>query len=67
MLLDQGVKLEANVSNVKKMIDEEKYLDKVFAIEVYAKLLVPFKHLQSNDLANHRADDAEDIYRKGSV
>lgn len=67
MLLDQGVELEANVSDVKKIIDEEKYLDKVFAIEVYAKLLVPFQHLQSNDLANHRADDAEDIYRKGRV
>lgn len=65
MLLDQGVQLEANVSEIKKDLKEKSYLDKVLAIEVYSKLLVPFQHLQANDLTNHRADDAEDIYRKG--
>lgn len=63
MLLDQGVQLEARVSNVKNIIDEDKYLDKVFAIEVFTKLLVPFQNLQTNNLANRRADDAVDIYR----
>jgi hypothetical protein len=67
MLMDQGVKLEASVSNVNKEIDEGKYLDNVFSIQVFAKLLVPYNHLDTNDLRTKRADDAEDIYRKGTI
>lgn len=67
MLMDQGVHLEASVSKVADEIDDKKYLDKVFSVQVFAKLLVPFDHLKVNDLGKERADDAEDMYRKGKV
>lgn len=63
MLLDQGVHLEASVSNLKENIQKDKYLDQVFSVQVSAKLLVPVHHLQATDLATKRADDIEDIYR----
>ncbi|NLO70349.1 MAG: hypothetical protein GX102_05290 [Porphyromonadaceae bacterium] len=63
MLMDQGVQLEASVCNIREVIDENKYLDKVFSVQVFAKLLVPFNHIGSNDLRTKRADDAKDIYR----
>ena len=65
MLMDQGVSLEASVSHVKQDIKEKSYLDKVFSVQVFAKLLVPINHLEKTDLAQNRADDAVDIYRKG--
>ncbi len=67
MLMDQGVHLEASVSNVAKDISDKKYLDKVFSVQVFAKLLVPIGHLETNDLRTKRADDAEDVYRKGKI
>ena len=65
LLMDQGVKLEASVSNVKEIKPETRYIDKVFSVQVFAKLLVPFTHLETNDLRTKRADDVEDRYRKG--
>lgn len=65
LLMDQGVQLEAFVSKVADDIADKKYLDKVFSVQVFAKLLVPFDHLKINDLGKERADDAVDVYRKG--
>lgn len=67
MLMDQGVQLDASVSNVVDNINDKRYLDKVFSVQVFAKLLVPYTHLDTNDLRTKRADDAEDIYRKGTI
>lgn len=67
MLMDQGVKLEANVSKVNEVIDEDRYIDKVLSVQVFTKLLVPYSHMETNDLRTKRADDAEDIYRKGTI
>ncbi len=67
LLMDQGVQLEASVSKVVDNITDKKYLDKVFSVQVFAKLLVPFDHLKVNDLGKERADDVEDIYRKGTI
>lgn len=49
MLMDQGVQLEASVSAVAEDIKEKKYLDKVFSVQVFAKLLVPYTHLETSD------------------
>jgi hypothetical protein len=67
MLMDQGVQLEASVSAVAENIDEKRYLDKVFSVQVFTKLLVPYNYLETNDLRTKRADDAVDIYRKGTI
>ena len=67
LLMDQGVQLEASVSNVSEVKDESQYIDKVFSVQVFTKLLVPFTHLKTNDLGTKRADDAEDRYRKGTT
>ena len=67
LLMDQGVQLEASVSNVIPVIDEKKYLDKVFSVQVFTKLLVPFTHIETTNLKTKRADDVEDVYRKGGV
>lgn len=67
MLMDQGVKLEASVSKIDKINNEEKYLQNVFSVQVFAKLLVPYQQLEQNDLRTKRADDAEDIYRQGTI
>lgn len=67
LLMDQGVQLEASVSAVAEDIKEMKYLDKVFSVQVFAKLLVPFTHLETGDLQTKRADDANDVYRKGRI
>lgn len=67
MLMDQGVQLEASVSAVAENIEDKKYLDKVFSVQVFTKLLVPYTHLETNDLRGKRADDADDVYRKGRV
>lgn len=67
MLMDQGVQLDASVSAVAENINDKKYLDKVFSVQVFAKLLVPYTHLEKNDLRTKRADDAEDVYRKGKI
>ncbi|MDD2657438.1 MAG: HIRAN domain-containing protein [Candidatus Pacebacteria bacterium] len=66
MLMDQGVKLEASVSKLNNITDSEKYLDNVFSVQVFAKLLVPYRHLETTDLQTKRADDAHDIYRQGN-
>lgn len=63
MLMDQGVKLEANAGRVKPTPDVEAYLDQVFSIEVYAKLMVPYDHINISDITNRRADDVKDKYR----
>lgn len=65
MLMDQGVQLEASVSSIRETVDENRYLDNVFSVQVFTKLLVPFSHLETNDLRTKRADDAVDLYRKG--
>lgn len=65
MLMDQGVRLEASVSKVRKQLDMKTYLDKVFSVQIFTKLLVPFDHLQVNDLGKERADDVIDGYRTG--
>lgn len=67
LLMDQGVQLEASVSKVADDIADKKYLDKVFSVQVFAKLLVPFDHLKVSDLEKERADDAVDVYRKGKM
>lgn len=67
MLMDQGVQLDASVSNVAENIHKKKYLDNVFSVQVFAKLLVPIRHLETNDLRTKRADDAVDFYRKGGI
>ena len=67
MLMDQGVKLEASVSNVNEISDATKYIDNVFLVQVFAKLLVPYNHLETNDLRTKRADDAQDYYRQGTI
>ncbi len=67
LLMDQGVRLEASVSKVSENITDKKYLDKVFSVQIFAKLLVPFDHLKVNDLGKERADDVEDVYRKGII
>ena len=67
MLMDQGVQLDASVSNVVDNINDKRYLDKVFSVQVFAKLLVPFDHLEKTDLRAKRADDAEDVYRRGKI
>ncbi|MFT3753501.1 MAG: HIRAN domain-containing protein [Paludibacter sp.] len=67
MLMDQGVKLEASVSKVDEIIHEDRYIDKVLSVQVFTKLLVPYSQLETNDLRTKRADDAEDIYRKGTI
>lgn len=67
LLMDQGVQLEASVSKVADDIADSKYLDKVFSVQVFAKLLVPFDHLKVSDLEKERADDAVDVYRKGKM
>lgn len=67
MLLDQGVQLEASVSNIKSLTGNEKYIDKVFSVQVYTKLLVPYQQIDITDLSTKRADDAEDIYRQGKL
>lgn len=66
MLMDQGVRLEASVSNVNEISDTKKYIDNVFSVQVFAKLLVPYNHLEINDLRTKRADDAQDYYRQGA-
>ncbi|MDO5665550.1 MAG: HIRAN domain-containing protein [Bacteroidia bacterium] len=67
MLMDQGVQLEASVSAVAENIEDKKYLDKVFSVQVFTKLLVPYTHLETTDLRAKRADDADDVYRKGGI
>ena len=67
MLMDQGVQLETSVSSVAENIDEKRYLDKVFSVQVFTKLQVPYNYLETNDLRTKRADDAVDIYRKGTL
>lgn len=67
MLMDQGVKLEASVSKVNEITDTEKYIDNVFSVQVFTKLLVPYHHLDTNNLQTKRADDAEDYYRQGTI
>jgi len=37
----------------------------LFSVQVFTKLLVPFDHLKVSNLEKERADDAEDMYRKG--
>jgi hypothetical protein len=67
MLMDQGVRLEASVSKVNQVSDKDKYLDNVFSVQVFTKLLVPYNHVEKNDLRTKRADDAADIYRQGTI
>lgn len=67
LLMDQGVQLEASVSGIAENIDEMKYLDQVLSVQVFTKLLVPFSHLEINNLGRKRADDVEDVYRKGNT
>lgn len=67
MLMDQGVQLDASVSKVIENINDKKYLDKVFSVQIFTKLLVPFSHLETNDLRTKRADDVEDVYRRGTI
>lgn len=67
LLMDQGVKLEASVSKVNQVSDKDKYLDNVFSVQVFTKLLVPYNHVEKNDLRTKRADDAADIYRQGTI
>lgn len=67
MLMDQGVQLGASVSSVTENINETRYLDKVFSVQLFTKLLVPYNYLETNDLRTKRADDAVDIYRKGTI
>lgn len=65
LLMDQGVQLEASVSKVAENMLDKKYLDKVFSVQIFAKLLVPISHLETTDLGRKRADDVEDMYRRG--
>lgn len=67
MLMDQGVRLEASVSKVNQVSGKDKYLDNVFSVQVFTKLLVPYNHVEKNDLRTKRADDAADIYRQGTI
>lgn len=67
LLMDQGVHLDASVSNVIEPINYKKYLNKVFSVQVFAKLLVPFDYLGTTNLEQKRADDVKDIYRRGKI
>jgi hypothetical protein len=67
MLMDQGVQLGASVSSVTENINETRYLDKVFSVQLFTKLPVPYNYLEINNLRTKRADDAVAIYRKGTL
>ena len=60
-MLDVGVNLLAFVSqkDLKRSIYES------LAIEIYAELVIPTQKLIDNMLAENRANDVNDLYRKG--
>jgi hypothetical protein len=60
-MIDVGVKLSAFVSR----IDLKRNIMVALAVEVHAELIIPTPKLIESILAENRADDAIDIYRKG--
>ena len=65
LLMDQGVQLEAVASQVDLELEEDMYLDKPFAIQIFTKVLVPFDHIDNSGVKNLPADDVIDRYRQG--
>jgi hypothetical protein len=65
LLMDQGVQLEAIASQVDLELEEDMYLDKPFAVQVFTKVLVPFDHIDNSGVKNLPADDVIDRYRQG--
>ena len=61
-MLDAGVNLMAYVSHINT---DDINIYTGLAIEVYAELIIPTQKLIDSLLAENRADDAPDIYRKG--
>jgi len=59
-LLDQGVKLNAFVS---KLNIEDVY--RAVSIEIFANIVIENLSIIKTDLLEKRADDANDVYRKG--
>lgn len=61
-MLDAKVELNAFVSYIKK--EKNPYKMEALAIEIFAELISPTPKLIT-ELQNNRADNIEDIYRKG--
>ncbi len=60
-MMDSGIGLKAYISQKNLKRHAQEWL----AIEVFAELVVPTQKLIDTMLAESRADDAMDIYRKG--
>ena len=61
-MMDQGVQLEAQISEVNPAPDQ--YLSNAVAIKISTKLMIPIHGIQQKDLIKHRADQAIDEYRE---
>lgn len=59
-LLDQGVKLNAFISKLNKAD-----IYQAVSIEIYANIVIENPSIIKTDLLQKRADDADDVYRKG--
>jgi len=62
-MMDAGVDLSAYVSHKDLKRPAQEWL----AIEVFAELVIPSQQLVDSVLAQHRADDAPDVYRLGEI
>lgn len=62
-MMDAGVDLSAYISQKDLKRPAQEWL----AIEVFAELVIPTQQLVDSVLAQHRADDAPDVYRWGEV
>ena len=60
-MMDQGVQLDAQISEVNASPD--RYLSDAVAISISTKLMVPITGIQQEDLTQQPADEVKDRYR----